>query len=175
MKWLPQVKMTEADTQSFLSKAVKEWNNLNENEKASFEEKLKKSKKEFKNKIKEFLMVNTFVQIFLKFKFDFLFYLLFKKNKSITDTSEKELTQRIMDYSLREDKKIEITMDESDSQTILLTDNLGRLHSAVKEIDMTSENKKNQLNGKNSNKEEKKLKRRLESDNTVVNKQSKAN
>jgi len=64
MKWLPQVKMTEADTQSFLSKAVKEWNNLNENEKASFEEKLKKSKKEFKNKIKEFLMVNTFVQIF---------------------------------------------------------------------------------------------------------------
>jgi len=111
----------------------------------------------------------------LKFKFDFLFYFLFKKNKSITDTSEKELTQRIMDYSLREDKKIEITMDESDSQTILLTDNLGRLHSAVKEIDMTSENKKNQLNGKNSNKEEKKLKRRLESDNTVVNKQSKAN
>ena len=80
-----------------------------------------------------------------------------------------------MDYSLREDKKIEITMDESDSQTILLTDNLGRLHNAVKEIDMTSENKKNQLNGKNSNKQEKKLKRRLESDNTVVNKQSKAN
>jgi hypothetical protein len=80
-----------------------------------------------------------------------------------------------MDYSLKEDKKIEITMGESDSQTILLVDNLGRLHNAVKEIDMTNENKKNQLNGKTSNKEEKKLKRKLENDNTVVNKQSKSN
>lgn len=52
--------MTQDDTESFLRKAVKEWNNLNENEKTSFEEKLKKSKKEFKNKIKEFLMVRIF-------------------------------------------------------------------------------------------------------------------
>ena len=59
MKWLPQVKMTKDDSKSFLSKAIREWSNLNEYEKNEFEEKFKKVKKDFKNKIKEFLMVRN--------------------------------------------------------------------------------------------------------------------
>ena len=58
MKWLPNVKMNEADSVDYISKAVAEWNSLGENERNSFEEKCKILKKEFKNKIKEFVMVS---------------------------------------------------------------------------------------------------------------------
>ena len=50
--------MTKDDSKSFLSKAIREWSNLNENE---FEEKFKKVKKDFQKKIKEFLMVRNII------------------------------------------------------------------------------------------------------------------
>ena len=73
MKWLPQVKMNEADSVAFITKAVVEWNNLSENEKSSFEEKYKHLRKDFKNKIKEFIMVGQILKckflIMKNFKF----------------------------------------------------------------------------------------------------------
>jgi hypothetical protein len=57
----------------------------------------------------------------------------------------------------------------------MLSDHLGRIHSDVSVINMKREDKKAQSNGKISNEEEKLLKRKLEGDKPVVNKQSKKN
>lgn len=50
--------MNEAESKAFLNRIGKEWLSLKENDKSSYEEKCKSLKKEFKNKIKEFLIVS---------------------------------------------------------------------------------------------------------------------
>ena len=49
--------MSQAESVAFLTRVGNEWTNLKEQDIASYEEKCKHLKKEFKNKIKEFLMV----------------------------------------------------------------------------------------------------------------------